>query len=94
MTPLFGFGTKRDREPERRWVAIYWAMNQPEAELQASRLRDIDIPVVIRRSAAMDVPDMLAGGVRELLVLEEHEDDARQMLDPQSVADSDDGIGP
>lgn len=87
MSPLFGWGKKREKEPERRWVGIYWAMNQPEAELQASRLRDIEIPVIIRRSAAMDVPDMLAGGVRELLVLEEHEKDAREMLEASDVDD-------
>ena len=89
MTPLFGWG-RREAAPEPRWVAVYFAQNLPDGELQAARLRDADIPVMIRRSPHMDVPDMLAGGTRELLVPAEHELEARALLDP---FDADDGIG-
>jgi hypothetical protein len=58
-------------------VAI--AMHQPEAEMLAGLLRAYDIPALIRR-ATFDVPDMLAGGPRELLVPADREREAREVL--------------
>ena len=75
---------RRSRKPERArrdWVAVAVAQHQPEAELLANMLAEIDVPVVIRR-ASMDVPDMLAAGPRELLVPAEREIEARALLDP------------
>lgn len=62
-----------------RWVRVATALHEPEAEMLAGILRDLDIPVMIRR-AVIDVPDMLAGGPRELLVPRSHAQDARDAL--------------
>ncbi|MDH3227142.1 MAG: hypothetical protein OEM67_08665 [Thermoleophilia bacterium] len=83
MSPLFGWRKRGShKEPERKWVVVYFAQNLPDGELQAARLKDADIPVFVRRTANMDVPDMLAGGRRELLVPEHYELEARAILDP------------
>jgi len=73
----------RGRHPPSPWVRVAVALHQPEAEMLAGILGDLDIPVLIRRTT-MDVPDMLAGGPRELLVPEEHAADARAALAPQA----------
>ncbi len=44
--------------------------------------RELEIPVVVRRTT-IDVPDMLAGGPRELLVPADRALEARALLDPQ-----------
>jgi hypothetical protein len=62
-------------------VRVALAMHQPEAEMLAQRLAQLDIPVLVRRTT-MDVPDMLAGGPRELLVPAERALEARALLDP------------
>ncbi len=75
---------RRSRKPERArrdWVTVAVAQHQPEAELLANMLAEIEVPVMIRR-ASMDVPDMLAAGPRELLVPAEREIEARALLDP------------
>jgi hypothetical protein len=89
VTPLFGFGKRRDRDREPRWVAVYFAQNLPEAELHAARLAEARIPSFIRRTAGMDVADMLAGGMREVLVPEQYELEARAVLDPYDPLDVD-----
>ncbi len=78
-----GFFRRRRRErPEPvRWVRVGLAMHQPEAELLASVLAEIEVPVIIRRTT-MDVPEMLAAGPRELLVPADRELEARALLDP------------
>lgn len=75
-----------DRRPKSPWVRVAVALHQPEAEMLAGILHDLDIPVLIRRTT-MDVPDMLAGGPRELLVPAEHAADARAALVPQAPDD-------
>ncbi|HTI34979.1 MAG TPA: DUF2007 domain-containing protein [Miltoncostaea sp.] len=78
------FRRRREREPKPpapEWVRVARAMHQPEAEMLAQRLAQLDIPVLIRRTT-MDVPDMLAGGPRELLVPAERALEARALLDP------------
>jgi hypothetical protein len=62
-------------------VRVAYARHQPEAEMLAGMLAEIDVPVVVRR-ATMDVPEMLAGGPRELLVPADRELEARALLDP------------
>lgn len=72
------------RPPRQRpveWIRVAVAMHQPEAELLAGRLAELEIPVVIRRTT-FDVPDMLAGGPRELLVPADRALEARALLDP------------
>lgn len=67
--------------PRPEWVRVAWARHQPEAEMLAGLLRELDIPVLMRR-ATVDVPDMLAGGPRELLVPADRALEARALLDP------------
>jgi hypothetical protein len=71
----------RPRPEPVRWVRVAYARHQPEAEMLAGMLAEIDVPVVVRR-ATMDVPEMLAGGPRELLVPADRELEARALLDP------------
>lgn len=72
----------RDPKPEPpRWTRAAIAMHQPEAEMLAGLLGDHGIPVMIRRTT-FDVPDMLAGGPRELLVPSDRELEARELLAP------------
>lgn len=58
-----------------------FARHQPEAEMLAGLLGELDIPVLMRRTT-MDVPEMLAGGPRALLVPADRELEARALLDP------------
>lgn len=62
-------------------MRVAFARHQPEAEMLAGRLAELEIPVLMRRTT-MDVPDMLAGGPRELLVPAPRELEARALLDP------------
>ena len=57
-----------------RWVRVAFARYPPEAEMLANMLAELDIPVMVRR-ATVDVPDMLAGGPREVTdkILYEHD---------------------
>jgi hypothetical protein len=73
---------RRPREPRPeppRWTRAAIAMHQPEAEMLAGLLGDHGIPAMIRRTT-FDVPDMLAGGPRELLVPAGREREAREVL--------------
>lgn len=67
-------------EPDR-WVKVAFARHQPEAEMLAGLLAELEIPVLMRRTT-VDVPDMLAGGPRELLVPADRALEARALLDP------------
>ncbi len=70
----------RDPRPEPpRWTRAAIALHQPEAEMLAGLLADHGIPVMVRRTT-FDVPDMLAGGPRELLVPRDREREARELL--------------
>jgi hypothetical protein len=84
---------RRPRPPARpavRWVRVAFARHQPEAEMLAGLLAQIEVPVVVRRTT-IDVPDMLAGGPRELLVPGDRELEARALLDPmEPIADDED----
>lgn len=72
---------RRRRPPPTPWVKVAFARHQPEAEMLAALLGELDIPVLMRR-ATFDVPDMLAAGPRELLVPADRELEARALLDP------------
>lgn len=79
----FGWGdTDEDDEDAIEWVAVGWVAHQPEAEMFVDMLRSENVPCVVRRPMGVDVPDMLAGGPRELLVPSQHEELAREMLAP------------
>jgi hypothetical protein len=78
---LFG-RRRRDHTPAAvPWVKVAFARHQPEAEMLAALLAELEIPVLMRRTT-IDVPDMLAGGPRELLVPADRELEARALLDP------------
>ncbi len=79
-----GRAPREDRGPE--WVRVAYASHQPEAEMLAALLAELDIPVLVRRTT-MDVPDMLAGGPRELLVPADRALEARALLDPVEPGD-------
>lgn len=57
------------------------ALHQPEAEMLAAMLAELEIPAMVRRTT-FDVPDMLAGGPREVLVPADRAREARDLLDP------------
>jgi hypothetical protein len=78
---------KRAPAPEPvRWVKVAFARHQPEAEMLAGMLAELEIPVLVRR-ATIDVPDMLAGGPRELLVPSDRALEARALIDPMEPID-------
>lgn len=57
------------------------APSGPEAEMITAMLANEGIRCLIRRTAAFDVPEMLAGGPRELFVLPEDYDRARELVE-------------
>jgi Putative prokaryotic signal transducing protein len=71
---------RRPRPEPVRWVQVAFARHQPEAEMLAAMLAELEIPCLVQR--AVDVPDMLAGGPRRLLVPADRELEARALLDP------------
>ena len=78
---------RRDPKPEPvTWVKVAFARHQPEAEMLANLLAELDIPLLVRRTT-IDVPDMLAGGPRELLVPADRELEARALIDPKEPID-------
>lgn len=84
MSVLRRLRGREPRPPAPEWVRVAFAMHQPEAEMLASLLGELDIPVLVRRTT-MDVPDMLAGGPRELLVPADRALEARALLDPMQA---------
>src|SRR5215212_8331633 len=65
---------------ERELVRVGHGTNQAEAELIQGLLREDGVPSLVRRSAGFDVPDFLAAGPRDVLVLESHARLAREAL--------------
>jgi len=57
------------------------ARHEPEAQLIVSLLAALETPALVRRTT-MDVPEMLAGGPREVLVPSDRALEARALLDP------------
>ena len=72
------------------WVKVAFARHQPEAEMLANMLAELEIPVLVRR-ATVDVPDMLAGGPRELLVPADRALEAHALIDPVEPLEQDAG---
>ena len=60
---------------------LTWAPSLAEAEMIAGLLAGEGIRVLIRRPIGMDVPDLLGGGPRELLVDEAQYDDAAELVE-------------
>jgi hypothetical protein len=81
----------RGDPPAPEWVAVAFARHEPEAAMLAGILRDHDIPVFFRRTLGFDVPDMLAGGPRALLVPAGRAMEAHALLDPLEPIPADEG---
>jgi hypothetical protein len=64
-----------------RLVKVAYAQQQAEAEMIQGLLSEHGIPSMLRRAAGFDVPDFLAAGPREVLVAEELEQQAREVLE-------------
>jgi hypothetical protein len=65
---------------EGRLVRVTGAQNLAEAEFVQSMLLEAGVPSLLRRSAGFDVPDLLAGGPRDVLVPESGVLTAREVL--------------
>lgn len=63
------------------WVKVGSAPNETSALLMEGVLKNVGIPVLIRRGAGFDVPDFLSAGPRDVLVPEPAFEEARQLLE-------------
>jgi len=75
---------RREPRPERppEFVRVAIALNQVEGEMIQGMLAEAGIPSYLRRNAAFDVPDMLAGGARDVMVQGVRALEAHAILDP------------
>jgi hypothetical protein len=71
---------------EGRLVRVAVARQQPEAEFVQSLLLENGIPSTLRRTSGFDVPEMLAGGPRDVLVPASGEEAAREVLRQAEIA--------
>ena len=81
---------------EHELVRVAHGSNQAEAELIQGLLREEGVPSVVRRSAGFDVPDFLAAGPRDVLVLESDARLAREALresEPERVVGDEQSFG-
>ena len=62
-------------------VKVGYGQQQAEAEMIQGLLAEHGIPSMLRRAAGFDVPDFLAAGPREVLVVEELAERAREILE-------------
>jgi len=85
MSPWFRRAPRPERPPEFVRVAI--ALNQVEGEMIQGMLAAEGIPSYLRRNAAFDVPDMLAGGARDVMVPGARGLEAHAILDPLELPD-------
>lgn len=85
---LFRRRSDRPRPPKVTWERVAFARHEPEAELIVMHLKELEIPALVRRTT-MDVPEMLAGGPREVLVPADRALEARALLDPHPGEDED-----
>ncbi len=84
MSPMWFRRGPRTRPPAREpeFVRVAIAANQAEGEMLQGILADAGIPSYLRRNAAFDVPDMLAGGARDVMVPGAQALEAHALLDP------------
>lgn len=85
---LFSRRTREPVPPAVRWVRVAVALHQPEAEFLCGVLADAGIPTYVGRTT-FDVPDMMAGGPRAVMVPAEHESEARELLSYDAPAGDD-----
>jgi putative signal transducing protein len=70
-----------NKPPKGRLVKVGYGQQQAEAEMIQGLLSEHGIPSMLRRAAGWDVPDFLAAGPREVLVVEELAEKARAVLE-------------
>ena len=81
LVGLFRRRKEGSRPPRVSWERVAFARHEPEADLIVMHLKELEIPALVRRTT-MDVPEMLAGGPREVLVPADRALEARALLDP------------
>ena len=77
-----GWLTRIIGEPGPKMVCVAVAPNEAMSDLLVSLLHDAQIPAITRGSAARDIPGVLAGRPRDILVPEHFELDARAVTQP------------
>lgn len=92
MSPMWFRRGPRDRpaSPPPRDVRVAIAANQVEGEMLQGMLAEAGIRSYLRRNAAFDVPDMLAGGARDVMVAGADALAAHAVLDPLEPLEPDD----
>lgn len=80
MSPLFRRRPRSEHRPE--WVRVAIVANQAEGEMLQGMLANAGIPSFLLRNAGFDVPDMLAGGPRDVMVPGGRGLEAHALLDP------------
>ncbi len=87
--PRSGGGDSGPREPEGgeggggggdRLVKVAFAPSLPEAEMIQGLLAEHGIESMVKRGPGFDVPEFLAGGPRQIFVLESVAEEAREVL--------------
>jgi len=63
------------------WVKVGSAPNESMAQMMEELLKNVGIPVLVRRPAGFDVPDFLAAGPRDVLVPGERHSEAKEIVD-------------
>ena len=63
-------------------VVVARAANQSEGEFLVNLLEAEGVPALLRRASGFDVPDLLAAGPRDVLVLASAQEAARDVLTP------------
>lgn len=81
LVGLFRRRKDRPQAPKVTWERVAFARHEPEADLIVMHLKELEIPAFVRRTT-IDVPEMLAGGPREVLVPSDRALEARALLDP------------
>lgn len=75
---------------EGELVKVVQARNQTEGEFIQGLLMEEGVPSMLRRSAGFDVPDFLAAGPRDVLVMQSGLPTAREvLLQAELISDSD-----
>jgi hypothetical protein len=62
-------------------IKVAYAQNQAEAEMIQGLLSEHGIRSMLKRAPGFDVPDFLAAGPRQVFVLEEVAEQAREVLE-------------
>jgi hypothetical protein len=71
------------------WTRVAFARHQPEADMLIGMLHNEGLTAYARRPAGADVPDMGAGGPREIMVRAIDALRAHALIDPMPSDDTD-----